>query len=220
MLKLAPSLLAADFWNLGEAVTDVVDAGAQVLHIDVMDGHQVPNLSMGPGIVAALKGRTRAVLDVHLMVTDPDNFIEPFSRAGAGWISFHIEAARHAHRTCETIQALGCKAGIAINPGTPIQALETMIRFVDFVLLMSVNPGFGGQSFIQDTYRRLGRLRELIAQVPNRPFIQVDGGVGPDNIRALHEAGMDVAVAGSSVFRHPSPGQAVKELLAAVGVSS
>jgi len=217
MFQLAPSLLAADFWNLGEQVESVLEAGVEVLHVDVMDGHFVPNLTMGPDMVKALKKHCDATIDVHLMVSDPGFFIEPFAEAGADWISFQIEAATHAHRICQKIKAAGCQSGVVLNPATPISALEDIIEYVDFVLVMSVNPGFGGQAFIEGTYQRLARLRALIDSVDNAPFIQVDGGVGPGNIEALVEAGMRVAVAGSSVFGQASPAKAAADLISLAG---
>lgn len=210
---LAPSLLAADPLNVGHAVNEVVDAGAQVLHIDVMDGHFVPNLTMGPAICAALKGKTKALLDVHLMVTDPDDFYDAFAEAGADWISFHIEAGYHPHRSVQRIRNLGCRPGVAINPGTPIDALEAIIDDVDFVLLMSVNPGFGGQKFIPASLKRLDQLTAMIQKTERRPFIQIDGGVGPANITELVKRGVSCAVAGSSVFGADVPADAVREIM-------
>jgi len=217
MIQLAPSLLSADFWNLENAINTVTGAGANVLHIDVMDGHFVPNITMGPLVVKALRKRTEAILDVHLMVTQPERVIESFAKAGADWISFHLEAATHPHRICQQIQNMGVKAGITINPGTPVHALAETIHQVDFVLLMSVNPGFGGQKFITRTYERIEQLRKLIETTDHKPFIEIDGGVCMENIRQLAEQGADVCVAGSSVFGNENPAQAVKSLLIQAG---
>ena len=213
MFRLAPSLLAADFWNLENQVRQAVAGGASVLHIDVMDGHFVPNLTMGPDIVKALKGKTEAVLDVHLMVSDPDFFVDLFADAGADWISFHIEAAVHAHRICRKIQDRGCKAGIAVNPGTSLARLDEILEYVDFVLLMSVNPGFGGQKFIERTFDRVAQLKTMIEATGRSVLIEVDGGVGPGNVARLHRAGVSVAVAGTSVFGQASPKAAAQNLI-------
>ncbi|PIE02566.1 MAG: ribulose-phosphate 3-epimerase [Acidobacteria bacterium] len=217
MIQLAPSILSADFSRLGEQVDTVVRAGAEVVHIDVMDGHFVPNLTMGPIVVDALRQSTQAILDVHLMITNPEDYILPFAKAGADWISFHIETAPHAHRICQQIHDQNVKAGIAINPGTPVQQLEEMIHHVDFVLLMSVNPGFGGQTFIPRTYQRLVELNKLINNTENKPFIEVDGGVGTHNIARLTASGVKVCVAGSSVFGRENPAEAVQSLLSEAG---
>lgn len=217
MIQIAPSLLSADFWNLEHDVQTVTEAGAEVLHIDVMDGHFVPNITMGPMIVKALSSKTDAILDTHLMISDPDAYIQSFAEVGSHWISFHLETTRHPHRTVQTIQQLGCLAGIAINPGTPVHALEELIHDIDFVLLMSVNPGFGGQNFIERTYERLEQLGRLIQKTQNKPFIEVDGGVGLNNIHKLANLGVRVFVAGSSVYKTPEPSQAVRELLQKAG---
>ena len=215
MFQIAPSLLAADFWSLSTDMLSAVEGGANLFHVDVMDGHFVSNLSMGAMVVKAIKKKLNVTLDVHLMVTDPDANIDDFADAGADWISFHIEATPHAHRVCHKIRQRGCKAGIAINPGTSLSTLEGIIGDVDFVLLMSVNPGFGGQSFIDTTYQRIELLAEMCHSATSRPFIEVDGGIGTENIRELRKRGMQVAVAGSSVFGKPDPGAAVRQLIQA-----
>lgn len=219
-LQIAPSLLAADPLALGQAVAAVEAAGAQLLHIDVMDGHFVPNLSMGPEVVKALARTSRCTLDVHLMVTEPERHVPTFLAAGAHMISFHPETTWHPHRLCEQIRRAGGKAGLALNPGSPLGLIEPLFEVMDFVLLMSVNPGFGGQSFLPHSLARLEQLVSLRHRSGCRFLIEVDGGVGLDNIAALAQAGAEIAVAGSSIFAAPDPAQALTRLLEAAGRSS
>ena len=202
-IRIAPSILSADFSRLGEEVRAIDAAGADYIHIDVMDGHFVPNVSFGPAVMAAVRGQTNRPFDVHLMIAPVDPYLAAFASAGADIITVHAEAGPHLHRTLQAIRALGVKAGVAINPGTPVSALEPVLDDVDLVLVMSVNPGFGGQSFIPST---LPRLRQARALIGNRPIdLEVDGGISPDNARAIAEAGANVFVAGSSVYGGNDP---------------
>jgi ribulose-phosphate 3-epimerase len=202
---LAPSLLSADFARLGEEIAAVRDGGAGLLHLDVMDGHFVPNLTIGPPVVASVRKVTDLPLDVHLMIEEPDRYIERFVEAGADMISVHQEAVPHLHRTVTLIRQLGAAAGVALNPSTPIATLEEILPDLDFVLLMSVNPGFGGQRFIPSVVGKVGALARRAAERGLATRIEVDGGVGADTIPALLEAGADLFVAGSAVYDGRDP---------------
>lgn len=199
-MKLAPSILSADFSNLLGDVKKVEDAGCDMLHIDVMDGHFVPNITIGPLIVESLKGKTTLLFDVHLMIENPDQYIPQFAKAGAHIISVHSEACVHLHRTIQLIKAQGVKAAVALNPGTPLNAIEHVLEDLDMVLIMTVNPGFGGQSFIEPMIEKIKSLKKIIEDRGLSIDIQVDGGIKVDNVKKVIDAGANIIVAGSAIF--------------------
>lgn len=209
---IAPSILASDFANLQREITMLNGSEADWIHVDIMDGVFVPNISMGLPIVEAVNRHAKKPLDVHLMIVQPERYVESFHKAGAACISVHVEACPHLHRNIQQIKGLGIKAGVAINPHTSILELENVIAEVDLVCVMSVNPGFGGQKFIENTYRKVTALKELIVKSGSKALIEIDGGVNQQNARALLDAGADVLVAGSFVFSASDPQSVIKGL--------
>ena len=211
-VEIAPSILAADFASLGEAIRAVERGGATLLHVDVMDGHFVPNISIGVPVVASLRKATRLPLDVHLMIERPELYIQAFAEAGADMISVHQEATPHLDRAISMIREHGCQSGTVINPATPVSTLSEVLGHVDHVLVMSVNPGFGGQKFIPGTLEKIRELKR-IREAYNHLFrIEVDGGVGPDNVADLVRAGAEILVAGTSIFHTPNAAEAVRSM--------
>jgi len=220
LIELAPSILSADFARLAEQVERATAGGGSVIHVDIMDGHFVPNLTIGPPVVKSLRKATRLPLDCHLMIENPDQYIGDFAEAGADWISVHQEACRHLNRTLNLIKSHNCRAGVVINPATPVETLSEVLDLVDHVLVMSVNPGFGGQKFIPET---LGKVRKLADQRARRGYgyrIEIDGGVGLDTVTEVVRAGAEILVAGSAVFGKGDPKENASALLEAARSAS
>ena len=212
MIEIAPSILSADFTKLGQQIEIVERAGATLLHVDVMDGRFVPNITVGLPVVKAISRATQLPIDAHLMIVEPGRYAEQFVQAGAQMVSIHIEADPHAHRTLSAIRTAGAQAGVAINPATPLSALDEALKFADYVLLMSVNPGFGGQKFIPESLDKVRRLRKMIDDrgLPTR--IEIDGGIDAENVAELAGAGAEIIVSGSAIFGAPDPAVALREL--------
>ena len=215
MIKIAPSILAADFSKLADEVREVEAAGAELIHIDVMDGHFVPNITMGPIVVEALRPVTKLPLDVHLMIENPDAYIEQFAKAGADYITVHVEACTHLHRTLQLIKSTGVKSGVVLNPHTPVEAIQHVLEEVDMVLFMTVNPGFGGQKFIYSVLPKVKQLADIIRERQLPIEIEIDGGVNEETIVPCVEAGATILVAGSAIYSAPDRAEALQRIKAA-----
>lgn len=212
MIKIAPSILSADFAKLGAEINEVERAGADYIHVDVMDGHFVPNITIGPLVVEAIKPITDVPLDVHLMIENPDQYIEAFAKAGASIITVHQEASVHLHRTIHLIKSFDVKVGVAINPATPVSMIEPVLSYIDLALVMTVNPGFGGQSFIYETVEKIAKLDALRKQYSYTYEIEVDGGVNVETAKICTDAGADVLVAGSAIFNNSNREKALHDI--------
>ncbi|NLM03941.1 MAG: ribulose-phosphate 3-epimerase [Clostridiales bacterium] len=212
MIKIAPSILSADFSKLAEEIKMVEEAGCDLLHIDVMDGHYVPNITIGPVVIKSIKGKTNLPFDVHLMIENPDKYIKDFVEAGADIITVHAESSVHLHRTIQNIKSMGVKVGVSLNPATSLDILEYILDDLDMVLIMTVNPGFAGQNFIEGMIPKIKKLRQIISERNLDIDIQVDGGIKPDNINLVVEAGANIIVAGSAIFKSDDVEATVKEM--------
>jgi len=217
MKKIAPSILSSDFGNLAREIRAVEEAGADYIHIDVMDGHFVPNLTVGPVVVECVRKLTRLPLDVHLMVERPENLLDAFIKAGSDIITVHVEATPHLHRAIQSIKEKGAKAGVSLNPSTPIQGIEPVIEDVDMVVIMSVNPGFGGQELIRSALTKIKRVRKLLDEAGSKAELEVDGGIKAENIRDVSLAGADVFVSGSGIFKTKDYKKTIAEMRKRIG---
>ncbi len=205
-------MLSADFSHVGADIDMITSAGADILHLDVMDGHFVPNITFGPKMVADIRKLTKLPLDVHLMISEPEKYVDEFVKAGADWVSVHYEASKHLNRLVQQVRDAGAKAGVVINPATPVNVLEEILPYIDFVLLMSVNPGFGGQKFIKTSVEKAKKLAGMIKKMELDVMIEMDGGIGPANIKILSDAGVNVFVAGNAVFGASDPAAVIAEM--------
>jgi ribulose-phosphate 3-epimerase len=215
--KIAPSILSADFAHLADEIARVTEAGADMIHVDVMDGHFVPNFTIGPPIVKAIRKVTQLPLDVHLMMTNPEDFIHEFIKAGSNYLTVHVETCPHLHRTIQSIREEGVKAGVTLNPATPLSSVEEILGDVDLLLIMSVNPGFGGQNFIPSVLDKLRRARKMIDERGEQVELEVDGGVKIENVTAMAHAGADIFVAGSAIFNSKDYKDTIQKMRAAAG---